>query len=176
MKTCKVCNNEKPKAEFYKSNKVKDGFENKCISCRLKRMDELILLKKQNNPNWHEEEKERHRLKYYRLGYKDKYKATSEQRKQSNKNYTSLYPEKKYANSMVRSVKPIIKGNQLHHWSYRVEDAKDVIELSVKDHNTAHRFLVYDQERMMYRTTYGLLLDTKELHLNYINKHIGDNL
>lgn len=72
---------------------------------------------------------------------------------------------------MTSRMKPQTKGNHLHHWSYNIEHAKDVIELSIKDHATAHRFMVYDQERKMYRKLTGELLDTKEGHENYIKQH-----
>jgi hypothetical protein len=55
-----------------------------------------------------------------------------------------------------------------HHWSYNEEHQIDVIDLSQKDHFKAHRFIIYDQERMMYRNLEGVLLDTKEKHLKYI--------
>ena len=32
-----------------------------------------------------------------------------------------------------------------------------------------HRFIMYDQERMMYRKLNGELLDTREKHLEYYN-------
>ena len=43
----------------------------------------------------------------------------------------------------------------------------------MKDHNTAHRFIIYDQERMMYRRIDTLeLLDTKEKHYDFIKEKI----
>lgn len=47
---------------------------------------------------------------------------------------------------------------------------KDIIELSVSDHALLHRNMIYDQERMMYRNTDGILLDTKESHIELLNK------
>ena len=55
----------------------------------------------------------------------------------------------------------------LHHWSYNQEDWLDVIQLSIKEHHFLHRYIIYDQERMMYRGLDGVLLDTKEKHLKY---------
>lgn len=175
MKKCFKCSIEKPLTDFYKHNATADGYLGKCKECTKKDTKSRVdVLSK--DEKWVESEKQRHRLKYHRLEYKGKHKPTKEAKKQAMDKYKEKYPEKVRAKNVCNRLKPLIKGNHLHHWSYRVEDAKDVIELSIKDHNTAHRFLVYDQERMMYRTTYGLLLDTKELHLNYINKHIRDNL
>lgn len=62
---------------------------------------------------------------------------------------------------------------QKHHWSYNKEHAKDVIFLSKADHYKAHRFIIYDQERMMYRRCDTLeLLDTKESHLEFIKSKL----
>lgn len=64
-------------------------------------------------------------------------------------------------------------GYHLHHWSYRTEHAKDVIELTTREHGKAHRFLVYDQERMMYRRSDNMeLLDTRQRHEEYIHHMI----
>lgn len=57
-----------------------------------------------------------------------------------------------------------------HHWSYNIEHALDFITLSISDHNLIHRFLEYDQEKMMYRASNGELLDTREKHEKYITK------
>ena len=51
-----------------------------------------------------------------------------------------------------------------------LKHAKDVIELSRKEHNTFHRFLEYDQKTFMYKTLKGELLETKEKHLKYMIK------
>ena len=66
-------------------------------------------------------------------------------------------------------IKPF-EGAEKHHWSYNIEHAKDVIWLSKKDHMKSHRFIIYDQERFMYRRfDTNILLDTKESHLEFIN-------
>lgn len=64
------------------------------------------------------------------------------------------------------------KGFNTHHWSYNRIHYNDVIVLSIKNHMKAHRFLIYDQERMMYRTIDGILLDNKEDHIKYIMNKI----
>jgi len=65
---------------------------------------------------------------------------------------------------------------QKHHWSYNIEHAKDVIFLGSANHSYLHRFLIYDQERFMFRCVVsagdyikGELLDTKERHIEYSN-------
>lgn len=42
--------------------------------------------------------------------------------------------------------------------------------LSKTDHMKLHRYMVYDQERRMYRRIDGVLLDTKDKHLEYYNR------
>ena len=81
-----------------------------------------------------------------------------------------INPQKQLDKQSSNSLTPEIKGNNLHHWSYNEEHWKDVIELSVENHNIAHRYITYDQERMMYRNLSGILLDTKESHIEYINQ------
>jgi hypothetical protein len=66
-------------------------------------------------------------------------------------------------------MKPQIKGNHLHHWSYNEIHFKDVIELDIDTHNFLHRYMTYDQPSKMYRRKdTGELLDTKEKHLNFL--------
>ena len=66
------------------------------------------------------------------------------------------------------------KGMHKHHWSYNIEHAKDVVLLTPSDHAKAHRFIVYDQEQMMYRRIDNMeLLYSKDSHVNYINEIIN---
>lgn len=70
----------------------------------------------------------------------------------------------------MSNMKPQTEGNELHHWSYNQEHYKDVIELVVLDHKKAHRYMVYDPERKMYRRAdNNILLDTRESHIEFIN-------
>jgi hypothetical protein len=149
-----------------------DGHLNKCKICTKKdSRDREVVLSKDNE--WKDKERGRHRDKYYRLSYKDKHKPTPEKKKEAMNNYRKKYPEKYLAKNSSHKIIKINKSNHLHHWSYNTEHYKDVIELSMKDHNTAHRFIIYDQERMMYRRIDTLeLLDTKEKHYDFIKEKI----
>ena len=167
-KICFKCGVEKELTEFYAHKEMADRHLNKCKDCTKKDSDkrEKELRK---SPEWVEVEKKRAREKYHRLGYKDIHKPTPSKKKKDMEKYVNKYPEKRLAKNKVSHLKPKIKGNQLHHWSYNIEHAKDVIELSVREHSKAHRFLIYDQERKMYRRTdNNELLNTRESHEDWI--------
>jgi hypothetical protein len=166
-KRCFKCDKIKLLNEFYKHPQTKDGYLGKCKSCTKVdvRTRETILLK---NTEWHEEEKKRHRDKYYRLGYKEKHKPSTENKKRIINKHKKRYPEKVLAKSRTQKT-PRTNGCNFHHWSYNPEHYKDIIELSVKDHMKAHRFMIYDQSHMMYRVgKTGVLLDTKIKHYEFI--------
>jgi hypothetical protein len=168
-KICFKCNTEKPLSDYYKHKKMGDGHLGKCKECTKRESDEREKTLRQD-PEWVEKEKERHRKKYFRLGYKNLHKPTSEMKKEQMAKYNKKYPEKKQARNVMSHMKPQAEGNELHHWSYNEPHFKDVIELSVLDHNKAHRYMVYDPERKMYRRAdNNILLDTKESHVEFIN-------
>lgn len=144
-----------------------DGHLNKCKECTKKDTAKLLNYK-MKDPEFREAERARHRGKYYRLGYKDKHKPTPESKKKAMQRYKNKYPEKVEARNFTQSLKKDNPSFQFHHWSYQKEHFKSVIELSIEDHNTAHRFLKYDQNFKMYRDASGNLLNTKEKHTTYI--------
>lgn len=167
-KICFKCNEDKPLSDYYKHRGMSDGHLNKCKLCAQKDTKTRADIFSQD-PNWVEKEQERHRAKYYRLGYKEKRKPTTEQEKIAQTKYREKFPEKyKAKNFSYRKIKSL-KGHS-HHWSYNKEHWLDVIDITEKDHAKAHRFIVYDQERMMYRRIdTNELLDSKEAHLEWIN-------
>jgi len=169
-KICFKCIKEKDVTEFYKHPKMGDGYLGKCKTCTKQdtRKRENILI---STPEGHEKEKERHREKYYRLSYKEKHKPSPKQKKIAIDKYRLNYPEKTAARQAINRKIKAKTCNELHHWSYNKEHYLDVIELDFKEHAKAHRYLVYDQERFMYRRSDNLeLLDTKEAHLEYIKE------
>ena len=169
-KKCFKCKSEKPLKDFYKHPKTADGHLNKCKICTRKDSNSNYNLKKEKDPSFLESERKRTRERYYRLGYKNKFKPSPERKRQIINNHKKKYPEKYKAKCASQSIKKKDSQNQLHHWSYNQRHWKDVIELSIEDHNYLHRQINYDQELMMYRDSKGNLLDTKESHLEILYK------
>jgi hypothetical protein len=164
MKACFKCGEEKPLSEYYKHKQMSDGHLNKCKSCTKKDVYSLYNSNK-NDKNYIIKERKRGRDKYRRL-YTGKGKAN----KDSFLRYKNKYPEKYRASIKCRSIKEDYDSSfELHHWSYNEEHHLDIIPIIKKEHMKAHRFIVYDQERMMYRRyDNNILLDTKESHTDFI--------
>jgi hypothetical protein len=168
MKKCFVCGLIKPFEEYYSHNGMADGKLNKCkVCCKNQSVNRYAKLSK--DPKWMDAERKRH-------SEKDKKTINGKRRGfLKSEKYYKKYPEKKIAKTISqRVVKP--EGKHGHHWSYNEEHYKDLVFLKCIDHNTAHRFIIYDQERMMYRTINGILLDTKEAHIEYINQFINEKI
>lgn len=163
MKKCFKCGIEKPLSAYYKHKQMADGHLNKCKDCTKNdvavRYDKLIA-----NQEFIKSERKRGRDKHHRL-----YSGKGRANKKNIEAYYLKYPEKKIASSLSGKLKPPSIGLEKHHWSYNIEHAKDVIWMTKKDHMKAHRFIIYDQERSMYRNgDDNTLLDTKERHQEYI--------
>lgn len=159
MKTCKKCNSEKVLTDFHKHLTNKDRRANTCKEC------EKIAQKERykKDPDFRKSKKMKSRERYRKFGKK---RQDPDYENKRSMKYKYKYPEKVKAVRACENIKAI--KDHKHHWSYKKEHRKDVIHLTIKDHYKAHRFLIYDQERMMYRKTDGVLLDTKERHEEYI--------
>ena len=157
-KTCFKCHKSKPLSAFYTHPRMRDGHLGKCKTCTkadTKKRTEILM----GNKEWVESERARGREKYFRLGYKNKSK-NSVHTLESNRAYRLKYPEKYVASIEAQHIDS--GGLFKHHWSYCKEHRRDVIFLSLSDHAKVHRYMIYDQERMMYRKTTGELIDTRE--------------
>ena len=162
-KECFKCKIVKPLTDFYKHPQMADGYLNKCKECNKKDVKGNYLdnIKKDG---FIEKERKRGRDKYNRL-----YVGTGKADAEANKRWSNRFPEKKRSVSMAKSLKKPFADAERHHWSYNDEHFKDVIWLTKKTHKKAHRFIVYDQERKMYRRyDTNILLDTKESHEAFI--------
>ena len=171
MKQCIICKVEKELEDFYKHSETSDGRLGKCKECcktqAKERQDRLS-----KDPAWMEQERERGREKYKRLG-ENWSRPTQEAKRAIIRAHNKKYPEKLKARSTSAKL-PRSEGNELHHWSYNEAHRKDVIELSISDHAFLHRHIFYDEDLKLYRNEYGAIL-SKEDHINTLKQFKGEN-
>ena len=169
-KKCTKCGEVKSLSDFYTMPRNADGKHGSCIVCYKKRVNDRYNLLVRS-PEFVESEKTRARDKYHRLYSMGRVKIDPLYKSKMMKLHREKYPEKYAARSASQHIECEI-GCHKHHWSYNQEHYMDVIEITSTNHATIHRHMIYDQERMMYRTTNGILLDTKESHIEYA-KSVG---
>lgn len=143
VKQCSICKQEKPFSEFNKHVNMKDGYVKFCKECQ----------RAVSKANYSKRKTE---VDKTTKGYIKRH------------NFWTKYPEKLFARKATKKIKKE-DGYHLHHWSYNEEHWTDVIKLTPSMHAKLHRRMIYDQERMMYRNLSGVLLDSKEVHIEYIN-------
>jgi|TARA_R110000868_G_C10527950_1_gene733766 hypothetical protein len=167
MKNCKNCKKEKQETEFY-FRKDCSKYRNECIVCWKEKCKTKRKIK-ETSKEFIEKERIRGREKYKRL-----YSTALFERKvkyKDGENHYIRFPEKHKATYNCRKL--IKKGFHAHHWSYNEEHFIDIFYLTPKEHMMAHRYLIYDEERKMYRTINNILLDTKAEHEKYIKEKIN---
>lgn len=164
-KKCFKCGQIKSINEYYVHKQMGDGYLNKCKICT-KNDVKAHYSKKSDDVYFIEQERKRGRDKYHRLySHKPQRKVLYSKKKE----YLLKFPEK-YKAKIILGNKNKLYGFDRHHWSYNEEHYCDIIHLTPKNHSKVHRFLVYDNEHLLFRR-YDMmtLLDTKDKHLNFIN-------
>lgn len=170
QRVCIKCFITKDISDYYVSRGVPST---ECKLCTLKRHKRNREQNKQNK-DYVLKERERCREKYHK---NEKYRVKQKGNPAYTKKHSEKYPEKVLAWKAIHKF-PKDRNFALHHWSYLPEHRTEVIRLSRSDHYFIHRFMVYDQEEMMYRRLDNdKLLDTLEKHIRYFisRKFIEEN-
>lgn len=161
---CRKCGKVFPLNNFCKHSSTANRHRKECKACdSVYHKDRLAALKA--DPTQYEKRQAIIRDKARKMRGIAK-GATPEQKKRLCNQWKTRYPEK-YAAHIACSNWEKTPGVNVHHWSYNEEHRKDVIRLTTAQHALAHRFMTYDQERMMYRRLDGTLIDTREAAIAY---------
>lgn len=160
---CTKCLIEKDQSEFY-FRKDNNKYRSDCKECV------KAVSKKSYHEKYEDEEYRKKESIRKRDFYRDNKSVSLFDRRHlfdPNLTYKQRFPEKDKATNSTKSIRRA--GFHCHHWSYRLEHHKDVIYLTQPMHIKAHRYIIYDPERYMYRRyDTNELLDTKESHEAFI--------
>lgn len=137
-----------------------DGHLNKCKECTVKDSNTRYDVKK-NDPAWMESERERGRKKYEKYQYRSSHADN---------------PDKRKAKGLTSHVRGK-DGNEYHHWSYAIENAKDTILIPRTVHRHLHKRLEYLEDLKCYKVKEtNQVLDTKEKHIDYLITNYGESI
>lgn len=157
VKKCIRCDNDKELNDFYAHPQMQDGHLNKCKECCKKEADIRKKKLRNNSEDFCEKERLRSIERYHRLNYKE---IQFEQKK------LKLYVNGTYKN-LSRDLK-LPSDKNAHHWNYNL--VEDVIILDKKFHRFLHRYLILNEDTLIFTTKDGKILDSKEKHLEFIEK------
>jgi hypothetical protein len=121
---------------------------------------------------------EKRRMRYALMSDK-KRKSVIEKQIEWNRNnaekcceYVKKYQKNNKMRHIAHKVASSVKcpeGMVRHHWSYSVENMKDLLFVTAEEHYFIHRYLIYVDYNYCFKTVGGVMLNTKDKHDAYIS-------